>query len=189
MRECDELVGADPAKAAPARRIKASVRSLPGGYLAAAFVVSFISAFLGYVDLSVYSLVLALTAWTVIPILWLTDRVVFDGKRIRRTGLVPRLIARATGLRDRLKVSDIEQIETSVFPGIKRGRNVYYTYRTTVTGKSARFVFSSGHRGFRCVIKTLFPLVPEEILDNSSIDLRDYLAEKSVVRQRARESE
>jgi tetratricopeptide (TPR) repeat protein len=189
MRVCDELVGADPAKGAPGRPIKASVRSLPGGYLAAAFVVSFISAFLGYIDLSVYSVVLALTAWTVIPILWITDRIVFDGKRIRRTGLVPRLIARATGLRDRLKVSDIEQIETSVFPGIKRGRNVYYTYRTAVTGKSARFVFSSGHRGFRCVIKALFPLVPEEILDNASIDLRDYLAEKSVVRQRARESE
>jgi tetratricopeptide (TPR) repeat protein len=189
MGNCDELAEADPAKGAPARPLRASVRSLPGGYLAAAFVVSFISAFLGYIGFLDYSLVLAFAAWTIMPLLWITDRVVFDGKRIRRTGLVPRLIARATGLRDRLKISDIEQIETRSFPGIKRGRNIYFTYRTTVTGKSARFVFSSGHRGFRSVIKALLPLVPEEILDNASIEVRDYLAEKNVVRERARESE
>lgn len=165
------------------------VRSLAGGYVAATFVISFLSALVAYLGYLEYSLPLAFIAWIVVPIFWISDKLTFDGRRIRRTGVVPYLLARATGTRDRLKVSDIEQVETVAFPGIKRGRNVYFNYRTSVMGKGVRFSLSSRHRGFGDMIRTLLPRIDEDCLDNSSIDLRDYFAEKRVVGQRARESE
>jgi hypothetical protein len=130
-----------------------------------------------------------LIAWTLIPALWFSDRIVFDGRRVRRTGLFPRMLARAAGLRDRIKLSDIEQVETSVFPGIKRGRNIYYTYRTSVSGKGVRFV--SLVRAFRVSRrrKISLPRLAEDILDNPSIDLRDYLVGKDELRRRTRQSE
>ena len=166
-----------------------AVRTLPGGYLTALFVGSFVAALVAYLDYSTFAVSLAVVAWIAIPLLWFTDRIVFDGRRIRRTGLLPRLWLRATGIRDRLKTSDIEQVETTAFPGIKRGHNLYYTYRTTVTGKTARFVFSSGHRGYRNVVKALFPKVNEDVLDIASIDLRDYLADRRRLKQSALESD
>ncbi|MEO8574377.1 MAG: hypothetical protein ABI481_10440 [Pyrinomonadaceae bacterium] len=165
----------------------AFVRSPAGGYLSVSFVLSFFSSLLAYLGYVEYAVGLILIAWTLIPLLWITDKIVFDGRRIRRTGLVPYLLARATGTRDRLKVSDIEQVETIAFPGIKRGRNVYFTYRTVVVGKNVRFVFSSRHRGFGNIVRSLLPRLEEDSLDNPSIDLRDYFAEKRESRKRARE--
>lgn len=173
----------------PTRMPRVGVRAMPAPYLVCLFVASFISALLAYLGYSVFAGSITLISWVLIPLSWLTDRIVFDGRRVRRTGMLPRFLARLTGTRDRLKISDIEQIETAAFPGIKRGRNVYYTYQTTITGKTARFVFSSGHRGYLNVIRTLLPMVPEDVLDNTSIDLRDYLTEKEEVRRRAAESE
>lgn len=167
----------------------AKVRALPGGYLAALVVASFASALIAYLEYPDYGLLFALLTWTLIPALWISDRITFDGRRIRRTGLLPVILARVTGTRDRLKVSDIEQVETAAFPGIKRGRNVYYTYRTTVSGKNVRFVFSSGHAGYIGMIRSLLPRLAEDILDNTSIDLRDYLVEKRDLRQRTRQSD
>lgn len=171
---------------AEARSI-ARVHALPGGYLAALLVGIFLSALFVYLELFLAASVIALLCATVIPLLWYTDRFVFDGRRLARTGLVPRIIARAFGVRDRLKISDIEQVETSIFPGIKRGRNILYTYRTVVSGKAVRFVFSSGHSGYRAVIRSLLPLLSEDVLDVNSLDLRDYLVDRSEVAKRARE--
>lgn len=170
----------------PARQ---GVRALPGGYLVCLFVLSFVSALIGYLGYSTVGAALAVLAWAVIPFLWINDLIVFDGRRVKRIGLIPRLWARAMGLRDRLKLSDIEQVETVAFRGIKRGRNVYYTYRTTVTGKGVRFVFSSGHRGYVGIVRALFTGLQEDILDNTSIDLRDYLIERDDARRRAVEAE
>ena len=166
---------------------KASVRALPGGYLAGLLVVSFIACLIAYLDYLTAALILGLIAWTVIPLLWFTDRIVFDGRRIARTGIVYRLTARAFGVRDRLKISDIEQVETAVFPGIKRGKNILYTYRTSVSGKTARFVFSSGHFGYQSVIRAMLPKLPEGVMDLTSIDLRDYLVDRAEVARRAKE--
>ncbi len=167
----------------------ARVRALPGGYLAFLFSASFFAALIAYLGYPQYSAIVSLGLWTLIPLLWITDGIVFDGRRVIRTGLLPRLWARLTGTRDRLKVSDIEQVETVAFPGIKRDRNVYYTYRTTVSGKTTRFVFSSGHRGYKNVIRSLLHKVPEDVLDYTSLDLRDYLIEKRDIRQKAIDSE
>lgn len=165
----------------------ARVHALPGGYLAALVVGIFFSglaAYLGYLTLAAVLFVLTTTA---IPILWYTDRFVFDGRRIARTGFVPRMIARAFGVRDRLKVNDIEQVETSIYPGVKRGHNILYTYRTVVSGKAVRFVFSSGHSGYRSVIRSLLPLLSEDVLDVNSLDLRDYLVDRTELAKRAKE--
>ena len=166
-----------------------SVRSPGGGYLSASFVTSFVSALLGYLEQPYPAVLLFVIAWVVIPFLWLGDKIRFDGRRIRRTGLVPYLVARITGTRDRLKLSDIEQVESLAFPGIKRGRNVYFTYRTTVIGKNVRFSFSSRHKGYGRLIRAMLPLIDEDCLDNPSIDLRDYFAEKRDAGLRARESD
>lgn len=167
----------------------ARIRPLAGGYLAALLVVSFLSALILYLGYETYALGVALISLTIVLFLWFHDRIVFDGRRIVRLGLFPRMWAVATGTRDRLKVSDIEQVETIVFPGIRRGRNVYYTYRTTITGKTTRFVFSSGYRGYQALIKALLPLLHEDLLDNASIDLREYLIEKPELLRSAKESE
>jgi len=178
------IENARASKISPAR-----VRALPAGYLTTLFVSSFLFALGAYLGYAVYALVFALASSAIILVLWLTDRIVFDGRRLGRTGLLPRLWAKAIGRRDRLKISDIEQVETTAFRGIKRGHNIYFTYRTTVTGKTARFVFSSGHPGYRKLIKSLLPRVNEDVLDNVSMDLRDYLADKRVLKQRAAEWE
>jgi len=165
------------------------IRSLPSGYFTASFAISFLSALLIYLDYLPSAAALAFISCFAIPLLWINDLIKFDGRRIRRTGLMPRILARVTGTRDRLKISDIEQVETTAFSGLKRGRNVYYTYRTTVTGKSVTFAFSSRHGGYHDMIRALLPRLTEDMLDATSIDLRDYLAEKRDVGQRARESE
>ncbi len=168
---------------------KASVRAIPGGYFSALVVSSFVAALIAYLGYTEQAIPVVVISWIAIPVLWLTDKITFDGKRLVRTGLFPKAWARATATRDRVKVSDIEQIETSVFRGVKRGRNVYYTYRTTITGKTARFVLSSSHRGYREMIRSLLPLVAEDILDNASIDLRDYIAERGDLGKRAKDSD
>lgn len=168
-------------------RSMARVRALPGGYLAALLVTSFLSGLIAYLGFSVLGLVVVSISTIAIPYLWLTDRIVFDGRRIARRGIVPRLIARAFGTRDRLKLSDIEQVETAVFPGLRRGRNIVYTYRTSVSGKTARFVFSSGHKGYQDVIRSLLPRLSEDVLDLTSTDLRDHLIERSELTRRAKE--
>ena len=165
------------------------IRVLPSGYFTASFVTAFVAALLTYLGYFYYAAPLALISCVVIPIFWFNDKIKFDGSRVRRTGLLPSILARLTGTRDRLKISDIEQVETTAFSGLKRGRNIYYTYRTRLTGKSASFVFSSRHRGYHDMIRALLPRLTEDVLDSTSIDLRDYLAEKRDVGQRARESE
>ena len=60
---------------------------------------------------------------------------------------------------------------------MKRGGNVFYRYRTSVQGKDLQFVFASGGEDYRQMIHKLFPLLSENLLDNRSIELRDYLTE------------
>ena len=175
--------------AATRNKNHARVRVLVGPYVTALFVASFISALVAYLGYTTAAVIVAIVSWIAIPLLWLTDAIVFDGKRISRTGTLPRLWALATGMRDLLKIPDIEQVETALFPGIRRGRNFYYTYRTTVSGKGVRFVFASGYGGYQTVINSLLPLIPADILDLASLDLRDYLVEKRSLVRRARESE
>lgn len=121
----------------------------------------------------------------ILPALALTDRIAFDGKRLRRTGILPRAWAWLNGDHYRLKLSDIEQIETQALRALKRGGNVFYRYRTAISGKDLKFVFASGGEEYRRMIHQIFPRVSENVLDNRSLELRDYLSEPREVLMKA----
>ena len=124
-------------------------------------------------------------AWLAIPYLMRTDRIVFDGKRLTRTGFLPRLWSSFNNSRFRLRIGDIEQVETQSLRALKRGGNVFYRYRTSISGRGLEFVFASGGEDFRRMIHGILPLLPENILDNRSIELRDYLAEPKEILMKA----
>jgi hypothetical protein len=116
-------------------------------------------------------------SWLCFPILAWTDRIVFDGKRLTRTGFLPRFWAWTNSTNFRLKISDIEQVESQALRTLKRGGNVIYRYRTTIQGKNLKFAFASGGEDYRQMIHKIFPLLSHNTLDNRSIELRDYFSE------------
>lgn len=52
-------------------------------------------------------------------------------------------------------------------------------------GKNRRFAFASGSEDYRQMIGKILPLLPENVLDNRSIELRDYLAEPKEILMKA----
>ena len=162
-----------------------SIRVSPNGYFAGLLLSAFFSAFLIYLEIDWAGLVLFVAGWTFFPVLLWTDRIVFDGKRLTRTGFLPRIWARLNNFRYRLKLSDIEQVETQSLRALKRGGNVFYRYRTSIQGKNLKFAFASGGEHYRQMIHRIFPLLPENALDNRSIELRDYLLDPKEILMKA----
>jgi tetratricopeptide (TPR) repeat protein len=154
-----------------------SIRVSPNSYFTALFLATFFSAFLIYLEIDRAAIALFGASWIILPILLWTDKITFDGKRLARNGFLPRLWAALNNSRHRLKISDIEQVETLALRALKRGGNVFYRYRTSVQGKDLRFAFASGGEDYRRMIQSLFAALPENVLDNRSIELRDYLKE------------
>jgi tetratricopeptide (TPR) repeat protein len=162
-----------------------SIRVSPNSYFAGLLLSAFFSAFLIYLEIDWAGLLLFVAGWTFFPILFWTDRIVFDGKRITRTGLLPRIWARLNNFRYWLKLTDIEQVETQSLRALKRGGNVFYRYRTSLQGKNLKFAFASGGEDYRQMIHQIFPLLPENALDNRSIELRDYLHDPKEILMKA----
>jgi len=154
-----------------------SIRVSPNSYFIALFLTTFLSGFLVYLERDLFALTLFAASWLAFPILAWTDRITFDGRRLARTGFLSRFWAWMNSTKYRLKITDIEQVESQSLRALKRGGNVFYRYRTTVQGKNRRFAFASGGEDYRQMIHRILPLLPENILDNRSIELRDYLAE------------
>jgi len=159
--------------------VPVSVRVPLYPYLTALFSVLFIAAFLIYIEYDAASAVLFAGAFIIIPLLALRDSIVFDGKRIIRTGLIPRMWANFLSQRNRLKLTDIENVETHATRTLKRGSKVTYHYSTIISGKGAAFHISSGGEDYRRMVRTLLPLLHDEVLDTRSIEMRDYLCEKN----------
>lgn len=155
----------------------ASIRVSPNSYITALFLATFFTGFFVYLEFDLVAAVLFVLSWTSIPVLAFTDRIVFDGKRLSRTGILPNVWAYFNGSINRLKLSDIEQAETQALRALKRGGSVFYRYRTSVRGKDIHFAFASGGEDYRRMIRQIFPRLSENVLDNRSIELRDYLAE------------
>lgn len=162
-----------------------SIRVSPNSYFTALMLGTFFSAFFIYLEKDFWATLLLGLCAIFLPALALTDRIVFDGKRLRRTGIMPRIWAYLNGSHYRLKLSDIEQIETQALRALKRGGNVFYRYRTAISGKDKKFVFASGGEEYRRMIHRIFPRVSENILDNRSLELRDYLSEPKEVLMKA----
>jgi tetratricopeptide (TPR) repeat protein len=155
----------------------ASIRVSPNSYFLALFLATFFSAYLVYLEYDASAIIVFGASWIIVPFLFWNDRIVFDGKRISRTGILPTLWASVNSSRTRLKISDIEQVETEALRALKRGGNVFYRYRTTLRGKDLQFAFASGGADYRRMIRELFAHVSDNIMDNRSIELRDYLRE------------
>ena len=152
-----------------------AIRVSPNGYLTALFLTTFAGGFFVYLEQDLIALLVLAFGFAVFPFLAWTDRIEFDGKRLTRTGFLPRFWAWLNASRCRLKISDIEQVESQALRALKRGGNVFYRYRTIVRGKDLRFAFASGGEDYRQMIRRIFPLLHENVLDNRSIELRDYL--------------
>lgn len=154
-----------------------SIRVSPNSYFSAAFLLFFISALLIYLQSDFAAGLIFLIALLILPLFYLTDKIIFDGEFLERTGIVPRLWMRLNGQPKKMSVGDIEQVETHSLRALKRGGNVFYRYRTAVQGKGLQYAFASGGEDYRQMVKALFSKLSEDTLDNRSIELRDYLTE------------
>ncbi len=155
----------------------ASVRVSPGGYLSALFVLTVIGTFLFHLRLDKAAIAFLIFGWLLIPILALTDRIVFDGKLISRRGLVALLIRIVKGRKLRLSVDEVERVESMAVRTLIHGGRVHYRYRSEVIGKGLRFVFASGGGSYRAMVRSLFAAIASDKLDMRSCELRDYLVD------------
>ncbi len=160
----------------PSKRARlASVRVSPGSYLAVLCTSTFVASLLLRSELDLAALILLAFSWLIIPALAITDRVVFDGQTLSRRGLIP-LLMRIGGSRALdLVIDDIERVETVAVRTLRRGGRVRYRYRSELTGRGRNFVFTTGGRSYRNMVRTLFPLIAHDKLDARSTELRDYL--------------
>ena len=116
-------------------------------------------------------------SWIWIPFFIWTDRISFDGKRITRTGFIPRAWAWLNNSKISMRLDEIEQVETQAIRAVKRGGKVFYRYKTQLRVKDLQFVVASGGGDYRRMVKKLLPFLSENVLDNRSIELRDYINE------------
>jgi tetratricopeptide (TPR) repeat protein len=173
----------------PTLPIVASVRVSPGPYLAFASVIAFISALLLRSEYDVLALSLIGGALVIVPVLALTDRIVFDGLAIRRQGPVFFFLKAAFGKNGQLALADFETVETNAVRTLRRRGAVRYRYRTQISGKGKDFVIASGGEAYRRLVRELFPLIHEDKLDNRSRDLRDYLCDPNFVNRKTQLSQ
>lgn len=161
----------------PKRARLASVRVSPGDYLAVICTLNFAAALLLRMENDLAALMLLGLAWLVIPALAYTDRVVFDGHTLARKGLFPLLQRILRGGALEVQIEEIERVETMAVRTLRRGGRVRYRYRSEIMGKGMTFIFASGGRSYRNMVRTLFPLIADDKLDARSRELREYLIE------------
>jgi tetratricopeptide (TPR) repeat protein len=171
------------------RSTVASVRVSPGPYFALASVITFGAALTLRAQHDAAALGLIAAAWLIVPVLALSDRIVFDGTSLRRNGPLASLLKLLFGYRKQLSVDDFETVETQAVRTLRRGGRVRYRYRTQITGKGKEFVIVSGGRDYRKLVHALFPLIHEGKLDNRSRDLRDYLNDPSFLNRKTQLSQ
>lgn len=167
----------------------ASVRVSPGPYVAIASVITFVAALALRAEYDSIALILIASAWLIIPVLALTDRIAFDGVTLRRQGPIPSLLHILFTYRKQLSIVDFETVETQAVRTLRRGGRVRYRYRTQITGKGKEFVIVSGGQYYRHFVRELFPLIHESKLDNRSRDLRDYLNDPSFLNRKTQLSQ
>lgn len=171
-----------------ARGSACSVRVSPHTYSTAIFLATFFGGLFIYLDQETAGAVLIGSAWLLLPLLALTDRIVFNGRRLTRTGLMPRIWARLNKARRSLKISDIEQVETWSVRAFRRGASVRYRYRTAFRGRGLTLTVASGGESYRRMIAAILPSLPESVLDHRSIELRDYLNDPQATLRQAEAS-
>lgn len=169
------------------KTVKCRVRVSPGGYFGALFFLSFAAGFLNYLSFHWSGLILLVSAWTILPAMLWFDRIEFDGKSLSRKGFVAFLRRIFNSTPRRLKIAEIERIETHSLWTLSSGGRIYYRYSTEISGNEMSFIFASGGKNYRQMIRQLFPLVAEEKLDARSLELRDFLAEPDELERKIEE--
>ncbi|MBK9153741.1 MAG: hypothetical protein IPM25_05930 [Chloracidobacterium sp.] len=170
------------------KRTKVSVRVPAESYLTASLVCLFFFAFASYLEVFLISYILLFVGVVLLPLLALSDRLVFNGRRIFRTGVMPNLWAYLKGSRLWLKSIDVESVETMSSASLKRPGKVYLRHRTTLRGQGLEFSLVSGGNSHRRFIRELLGTIPEDVMDPASIELRDYLREPRLVTSMARKA-
>ena len=163
-----------------------SIRVSPHSYFTALLLSSFISAFLFYIEKDLAGVIVFAASWILIPFFALSDKITFDGRRLVRTGTVPTVWSWLNASRRRLKLRDIEQVETEAIRTVKRGGNVYYRYRTVIRGKGLSVSIASGGSDFRDMVKAILPRLADNVLDTRSMELRDHLTDPRETLERAK---
>jgi tetratricopeptide (TPR) repeat protein len=133
-----------------------------------------------YAEFDALALAAALFSLFCYPFLAFTDRIVFDGKRMTRTGPLWRLWTFLTGRPRSIKPRAFVHVETEALRALRRGANVTYLYRTSLFAQDISFRIGSG-RGYREMIRTVLPMVADGCLDVRSQELRDHLMDTSLV--------
>ena len=169
--------------------ISVSIRVSPQNYLTALLLGTFFSAFLFYLEIDLAGVILFGLSWILIPFLAFSDHINFDGKRLVRTGIMPKIWSWLNASRRRLKIIDIEQVETQAIRTIKRGDKIHYRYSTVIRGKGLSIAIASGASGtnedYRRFVQSILPRLSDNVLDNRSIELRDHLADPKETLMRA----
>jgi tetratricopeptide (TPR) repeat protein len=157
----------------------------PQGYLSVLFAGTFFSALLFYLHADLAAILLFAGSWIVLPYLALNDHIILDAKGLYRTGLLPRWWMLLSGSRRRVKLPDVEQIETEIVRIVKRGNDLSYRYRTSVRSRQVSLTFYSGGEDYRRLMKAILSRVPEGSLDYRSLELRDSLEDPKETLMRA----
>src|SRR5215510_9618807 len=115
------------------RRKLASVRMSPGGYFALGAIMTFAALVCLRTQRDLLALILISTTWTLVPLLVITDRLSFDGKILKVTGLgaLPRRLFRRRALK--IAIADIERVDVTSLRTLRRGGNVRYRYRVEIS--------------------------------------------------------
>ena len=145
------------------------VRVSTNSYFIAGFIATFFSGLFLYLEYDIVAAALFACGWILMPIALWSDKIVFDGKRLVRTGVIPRIWASINGSGNSLSLDEVEQVETQALRALKRGGSVFYRYRTTVSGEGRRLVLASGGESYRRMVRSVLPMLSESLLDNRSI--------------------
>lgn len=149
-------------------------------------VFMFAAALLVYVGYSAAATLLFGLATIGMVTAFFTDHIVFTGRRLYRTGAAYRVWTAVSRTRRTLAVSQVEQVETQAVRRIRRGSNVRYGYRTTFRGRGRRFTVTSVSGHYIEFVRAAVERLNDDLLDGPTLELRDYLADRRLVAERAR---
>ncbi|MGH9946012.1 MAG: tetratricopeptide repeat protein [Pyrinomonadaceae bacterium] len=158
-------------------RLPVSIRAYTPFYAAAILLLIFFALLSLYLSFNIIAAALFVVAFLVVPILRTTDKIVFDGRRLVRTGLIPKTWFRMNGLRSSIRLRKMEHIGTNIVGSFRRGGRVRYLFRTTVFGNGPVIVFSGGGKRYRQMVRALFPKLDPNLLDCQSSELSRFLVE------------
>lgn len=158
-------------------RLPVSIRAYTPFYAASVLLFVFFAVLSLYLEFQFVAAALFAIGLIAVPLLRATDKIVFDGRRLVRTGILPRLWLRANGMRTALKLKNIEQVDTITAGSFRRGGRVRFLHRTSVFGNAPAMVFSGTGKRYRRMIRALLPTLEAQILDRNSLELRQHCVE------------